>query len=65
MAQSTMSWGLEASDYRFINVVGSGSFSKVYRAENLSDKAQVAIKVMDLDNVSTSFEDILQVCRFL
>jgi len=59
MTQPT--WGLEASHYRFINIVGSGSFSKVYRAESLHDKTQVAIKVMDLDNVSTSFEDILQV----
>ncbi len=55
---------LEADHYRLISTVGKGSFSKVYKAECIQRDAtipnQVAIKVMDLENVSTSFEDILQ-----
>ena len=54
-------WPLEAVNYKIINTIGKGSFSKVYHAQTITDnKSNVAIKVLDLENVSTSFEDILQ-----
>lgn len=40
--------------------IGRGAFSTVYRGFCLANQQQLAIKVMDLENISTSFEDILQ-----
>lgn len=57
-------WPLEANSYKFVSIVGKGSFSHVYKANRNDSLESVAIKVMDLENVSTSFEDILQVKVF-
>jgi serine/threonine-protein kinase OSR1/STK39 len=57
----TECWPLEASRYKLLGIVGKGSFSRVYHAECLDNQISVAVKVMDLENVSSSFEDILQV----
>lgn len=54
------SW-LEASFYDQQARIGSGAFSNVYRARIKSkENAYVAIKIMDLEHISSSFEDILQ-----
>lgn len=43
------------------NTIGCGAFSSVYRARIKSkENAYVAIKIMDLEHISSSFEDILQ-----
>lgn len=55
-------WPLEANGYEFFGGIGKGAFSNVCRACRKSDRMPVAIKIMDLENISTSFEDILQVC---
>lgn len=49
-----------ASDYERTVMIGRGSFSQVWKARVPSRDAIVAIKVMDLENISSSFEDILQ-----
>ena len=52
------SW-LEASFYELGSRIGSGAFSSVYRAKLKNNEgSQVAIKVMDLEHISSSFEDI-------
>jgi serine/threonine-protein kinase OSR1/STK39 len=58
-----VSWPLEGSGYSINGIVGRGSFSKVCTAVNKANGAggiAVAIKIMDLDSISTSFEDIFQ-----
>jgi serine/threonine-protein kinase OSR1/STK39 len=47
-----------STGYRKLGRIGHGAFSNVFRARSAS--SEVAIKVMDLENISTSFEDILQ-----
>lgn len=70
VSSNNMSWPTDASGYALSQMIGSGSFSSVWRAEVLADRsmsgevagrpAQVAIKIMDLENIGTSFDDILQ-----
>lgn len=45
-----------------MRIIGSGSFSSVWRAElqGAEPPKQVAVKIMDLENISSSFDDILQ-----
>ena len=38
--------------------VGQGAFAKVYKAKCAQMKKDVAIKIMDLEKITTSFEDI-------
>ncbi|CAM9105225.1 unnamed protein product, partial [Ectocarpus fasciculatus] len=59
------SWPTDSSGYDLSKRIGSGSFSCVWRAEILNPAAHdvpelVSIKIMDLENVSSSFDDILQ-----
>jgi serine/threonine-protein kinase OSR1/STK39 len=55
------SWPCSAVDYEQVSKIGSGSFSQVWSARCPGqENAMVAIKVMDLENISSSFEDILQ-----
>ena len=52
---------LHASFYDQQARIGSGAFSNVYRARIKSkENSFVAIKIMDLEHISSSFEDILQ-----
>jgi serine/threonine-protein kinase OSR1/STK39 len=52
---------LHASFYDQQARIGNGAFSNVYRARIRSkENSFVAIKVMDLEHISSSFEDILQ-----
>ena len=57
-----MDWTwLDHSCYELTARIGNGAFSSVYRAKlKPKEGAYVAIKVMDLEHISSSFEDILQ-----
>jgi serine/threonine-protein kinase OSR1/STK39 len=58
---SEQSNSLHASFYDKQSRIGNGAFSSVYRARIKSkENAFVAIKIMDLEHISSSFEDILQ-----
>jgi serine/threonine-protein kinase OSR1/STK39 len=58
------SWPTDAKSYQLLRRIGVGSFSTVCQASIARGTSQsleyVAIKIMDLENISTSFEDILQ-----
>lgn len=57
---SVKQWPCDASEYTKTVRIGSGSFSQVWRAKCPANDCDIAIKTMDLENISTSFEDILQ-----
>jgi serine/threonine protein kinase len=42
-------WPTHESEYRILNVIGSGAFATVHRAECISKKVEVAIKIIDLE----------------
>ncbi len=49
MDESGGSWPTHESDYNILNVIGSGAFATVHRAECISKRVQVAIKIIDLE----------------
>ncbi|KAJ0405304.1 hypothetical protein P43SY_001063 [Pythium insidiosum] len=51
-------WPTVASDYQIIEQIGQGAFAKVWKAYCAPKKTHVAIKIMDLEKITTSFEDI-------
>ncbi|TMW66201.1 hypothetical protein Poli38472_003966 [Pythium oligandrum] len=51
-------WPTVASDYQIIEQIGQGAFAKVWKAYCIPKKTHVAIKIMDLEKITTSFEDI-------
>ncbi|DAZ98080.1 TPA: hypothetical protein N0F65_005242 [Lagenidium giganteum] len=51
-------WPTVASEYQVIEQIGQGAFAKVWKAYCIPKKAHVAIKIMDLEKITTSFEDI-------
>jgi hypothetical protein len=58
-----LAWPCDPSKYKIGMQIGEGAFAKVYRAECQeppagADSAHVAIKVIDLDNLTSSIEDI-------
>ena len=57
-----MSWPCSSSAYELQERIGRGAFSTVWRAlcSKPSSEVRVAIKITDLENVQSSFEDILQ-----
>lgn len=55
-----ISWPTEKPQYDLRIRIGNGAFSSVWKASCKSNSTEVAIKIMDLENISTSFEDILQ-----
>lgn len=57
---SSSSWPTQASDYSLHISIGTGAFSSVWKAQCHTNNTQVAIKIMDLERITTSFEDILQ-----
>jgi serine/threonine-protein kinase OSR1/STK39 len=66
------SWPTDAAGYTLSKQIGNGSFSAVWKAQVAgtgggnggagggSEGELVSIKIMDLENVGTSFDDILQ-----
>ena len=53
-------WPTDAAGYSLSKQIGNGSFSSVWKAEVAESRELVSIKIMDLENVGTSFDDILQ-----
>ncbi|KAF4323331.1 hypothetical protein BBO99_00002046 [Phytophthora kernoviae] len=51
-------WPTVAAEYQIIEQIGQGAFAKVWKAYCASKKIHVAIKIMDLEKITTSFEDI-------
>ncbi|OWZ18768.1 STE/STE20/FRAY protein kinase [Phytophthora megakarya] len=51
-------WPTTASEYQIIEQIGQGAFAKVWKAYCAPKKIHVAIKIMDLEKITTSFEDI-------
>jgi len=58
------SWPTDSKSYELVERIGRGAFSTVWRAQLFgSDGASTtaaAVKIIDLENVMSSFEDILQ-----
>lgn len=54
------SWPSSASDYQLLVSIGTGKFSEVWSGLCRINSSKVAIKVMDLERMSSTFEDILQ-----
>ena len=52
-------WPTRASDYEVQGLVGEGAFAKVYKARCPARGVDVAIKVIDLEKVTSSLEDIM------
>lgn len=51
-------WPTVAAEYQIIEQIGQGAFAKVWKAYCIPKKTHVAIKIMDLEKITTSFEDI-------
>ena len=51
-------WPLTPEGYELQDEVGQGAFAKVVRAYCVSKQSEVAIKIMKLENISTSMEEI-------
>ncbi|CCI43832.1 unnamed protein product [Albugo candida] len=51
-------WPTNASDYRLVEQIGQGAFAKVWKAHCIKKNVDVALKIMDLEKITTSFEDI-------
>lgn len=58
-------WPKSANDYELLYLVGEGSRAKIWLARLKKNGAEVAIKIIDLDNVAVSFADICQEVRVL
>lgn len=53
-------WPTDAGGYKLDKIIGKGAFATVWKAYCPAKGVQVAVKVMDLENVTHSFEDIRQ-----
>ncbi|CAM9319251.1 unnamed protein product [Ectocarpus sp. 12 AP-2014] len=53
-------WPTGADGYKLDKIIGKGAFATVWKAFCGAREAHVAVKVMDLENVTHSFEDIRQ-----
>nr|CCA22508.1 protein kinase putative [Albugo laibachii Nc14] len=51
-------WPTNALDYRLVEQIGQGAFAKVWKAHCIRKNVDVALKIMDLEKITTSFEDI-------
>lgn len=59
------SWPKSAEAYELLYLVGTGSRANIWLARLRKNGAEVAIKIIDLDNVFVSFADICQEVRVL
>ena len=55
-----MPWPTGADGYKLDKMIGKGAFATVWKAFCAVRGVHVAVKVMDLENVTHSFEDIRQ-----
>ena len=53
-------WPTGAGGYKLDKIIGKGAFATVWKAFCEARGVHVAVKVMDLENVTHSFEDIRQ-----
>ncbi len=53
-------WPTGADGYKLDKIIGKGAFATVWKAFCEARGVHVAVKVMDLENVTHSFEDIRQ-----
>ncbi|CAN0075297.1 unnamed protein product, partial [Scytosiphon promiscuus] len=53
-------WPTGADGYKLDKIIGKGAFATVWKAFCAAREVHVAVKVMDLENVTHSFEDIRQ-----
>lgn len=53
-------WPTNADGYKLDKIIGKGAFATVWKAFCAARGVHVAVKVMDLENVTHSFEDIRQ-----
>lgn len=53
-------WPTGADGYKLDKIIGKGAFATVWKAYCATRGVHVAVKVMDLENVTHSFEDIRQ-----
>lgn len=53
-------WPTGADGYKLDKIIGKGAFATVWKAFCAARAVHVAVKVMDLENVTHSFEDIRQ-----
>ena len=53
-------WPTGADGYKLDKMIGKGAFATVWKAFCAARGVHVAVKVMDLENVTHSFEDIRQ-----
>lgn len=56
-------WPTGADGYKLDKIIGKGAFATVWKAFCEAREVHVAVKVMDLENVTHSFEDIRQEVR--
>lgn len=56
----TVPWPTGADGYELDKIIGKGAFATVWKAYCAARAVHVAVKVMDLENVTHSFEDIRQ-----
>lgn len=63
MNQSKFEWPCETHEYAGLDIktnkIGQGAFSNVYKCICRKNQTEVAIKIMDLENITTTFDDIL------
>lgn len=64
MADETTGWPSSADQYQLESRIGQGAFSEVWKAHCRPRNTPVAVKVMDLENINSSFEDITQEVSF-
>lgn len=65
MAKLCCRWPNSADGYDLKFQIGEGAFAKVYQARALEKGIDVAIKIIELDNLSSSLNDIYQEVRVM
>ena len=58
-------WSNSASGYELLFQIGQGAFAKVWQAKALDKGVDVAIKIIELDNLSSTLNDIYQEVRVM
>jgi serine/threonine-protein kinase OSR1/STK39 len=60
MADEVTGWPSSSDAYQLTSRIGQGAFSEVWKARCIPKNVPVAVKVMDLENINSTFEDITQ-----
>ena len=62
-AEDDVSWSTDVEDYALKSVIGKGAFAKVYHACYGKNGADVAVKVMDLEDIQSDLQEITSEVR--